>query len=113
MRTRSTEALVTQTIVTPLPAVTTPFQNLGPIRISSENQLTGFLNIPPISPIRLPFIVNIIGEETPKESPADRAYDKWIELEERMKMIEGSNLYDLVKETEICLVSNVMVPKDF
>lgn len=113
MRTRSKEALVTQTIVAPLPTVTTPFQNPGLIGTSSKNQFTGFLNIPPISPIRLPFVVNIIGEETPKESSADRAYDKWMELEEMMKMIEGSNLYDLVKAAEIRLVSNVMVLKDF
>ena len=30
-----------------------------------------------------------------------------------MKVIEGSNLYELVKETEICLVPNIIVPKDF
>jgi hypothetical protein len=34
-------------------------------------------------------------------------------LEENMKIIEGSNLYDLVKAAEICLVSNIVVPKDF
>jgi hypothetical protein len=80
LQTRSTEAPVTQTIVTPLLAVTTPFQNSSPIRTSSENQFTGFLNILPIGPIRLPFVVNIIVEETPKKSPADRAYDKWMEI---------------------------------
>jgi len=30
-----------------------------------------------------------------------------------MKAIEGSNLYDLVKETEMCFVSNVTVLKEF
>jgi hypothetical protein len=39
------------------------------------------------------------------------AYNKWEALEERMTMIEGSNLHDLVKATKICLVSNIVVPK--
>jgi hypothetical protein len=30
-----------------------------------------------------------------------------------MKVIKGSNIYDLVKAAEMCLVSNVIVPKDF
>jgi hypothetical protein len=31
-------------------------------------------------------MVNVIGEETLKESPTDRAYNRWVGLEERMKV---------------------------
>ena len=34
-------------------------------------------------------------------------------LEERMRAIEGTNLYDPIKATEMCLVPNVVIPKKF
>jgi hypothetical protein len=34
-------------------------------------------------------------------------------LDEKMKMIEESNLYNLVKAAKMCLVLNVAVSKDF
>jgi len=33
-------------------------------------------------------------------------------IEERLKAIEGTNLYDMVKVVEICLVLKVVVPKN-
>jgi hypothetical protein len=39
--------------------------------------------------------------------------DKWVALEERFRAVEGNNLIHLVIATEICLVPNIMVPKEF
>jgi hypothetical protein len=58
-------------------------------------------------------VVGVVSEEAQKANPGDKAYDRWIKLEEMMKVIKGSNIYDLVKAAEMCLVSNVIVPKDF
>jgi hypothetical protein len=39
--------------------------------------------------------------------------DKWIAWEEKLRVVEGFDTYDLVKTVEICLVPNVVVPKNF
>lgn len=65
------------------------------------------------SPIRLPSTVELTKEETSKEKIIEEAYDKCTALEERMRVIEGSNLNDLVKAIEICSVLNVIVLKEF
>jgi len=33
-------------------------------------------------------------------------------IKERLKAIEGANLYDVIKAVEICLVLKVVVPKN-
>ena len=40
-------------------------------------------------------------------------YDKLTALEERLKAVEGADLYDPVYVVEMCLVPNVVVPKEF
>jgi ribosomal protein S26 len=40
-------------------------------------------------------------------------YDKVEALETRVKAIKGVKLYNPVEATQICLVSNVIVPKNF
>ncbi|XP_034908128.2 uncharacterized protein [Populus alba] len=40
-------------------------------------------------------------------------YDKLTALEERLKAVEGADLYDPVYAAEMCLVPNVVVPKEF
>jgi hypothetical protein len=48
-----------------------------------------------------------------KPSHEDIDYEKIPRLEARVKAIEGADLYDLVQVTEICLVMNMIVPKNF
>jgi hypothetical protein len=53
-------------------------------------------------------MVGVVSEEGPKDNLSDKAYyDRWTWLEESMKVVEESNLYDPVKATKICLVPNV------
>jgi hypothetical protein len=35
--------------------------------------------------------------------------DKLIDLEQRMRTFEGTNLHDFVKATEMCLVPNMII----
>jgi hypothetical protein len=39
-------------------------------------------------------------------------HDKWV-LERRLRAIEGNNLIDLVLTVKICLVPNIVMPKEF
>jgi hypothetical protein len=40
-------------------------------------------------------------------------HDKWIALEERLREVEENDFIDLVLAIEVCLVPNIMVPKEF
>jgi hypothetical protein len=42
-----------------------------------------------------------------------RDYDKLITLKERLRAVEGNNPTDHVLAIEVCLVPNIMVPKEF
>jgi hypothetical protein len=39
--------------------------------------------------------------------------EKWTALEERIRAVEGNHLYDPVKAAEMCLVPNIIIPKNF
>jgi len=39
--------------------------------------------------------------------------DKLTALEQRMRTFEGTSLHDLIKAAEMCLVPNVIIPKNF
>jgi hypothetical protein len=39
--------------------------------------------------------------------------DKLTTIEKRLRAIEGTNFYDLVKAVEMCLVPNIVVLKKF
>ena len=43
----------------------------------------------------------------------DEGLEKWDALEERVRAVEGNNLYDPVKAAEMCLVPNIVIPKKF
>jgi hypothetical protein len=43
----------------------------------------------------------------------DEGLEKWVALEERVRAVEGNNLYDPVKAAEMCLVPNIVIPKKF
>jgi hypothetical protein len=40
-------------------------------------------------------------------------YDKWTALEERLKAVEGNDLFDPIRAAEVCLVPNILIPKKF
>jgi len=40
-------------------------------------------------------------------------YDKWIALEERLRTVEGNDLFDPIRVVEVCLVPNIVIPKEF
>ena len=94
LKAKSIEALDTQPIVAYRPTTITYFQNPSLNETSLESSYE--------------------REEDMKEKPVEeKAYEKQVALEKMMRVIEGSNLYDLVKATEMCLVSNVTIPKEF
>jgi hypothetical protein len=40
-------------------------------------------------------------------------HDKWVALEERLRVVEGNNLIHPVITAEVCLVPNIVVPNEF
>ena len=55
---------------------------------------------------------------TKKESQKNKmvkedGLDKWVALEQRLMVFEGSTLLDYIKVIEMCLVPNVVIPKKF
>jgi hypothetical protein len=61
-----------------------------------------------------PTAIDAFASESWKtKSHEDIDYEKIPRLEARVKAIEGADLYDLVQVTEICLVLNIIVPKNF
>jgi hypothetical protein len=39
--------------------------------------------------------------------------DKWVAWVEKFRVVEGFDVYDLVRTAKICLIPNVVVPKEF
>lgn len=39
--------------------------------------------------------------------------DRWATLEERLRVIEGDDLFNPIQVVEVCLVPNIVVPKKF
>jgi hypothetical protein len=61
-----------------------------------------------------PAVIDPFANESHKtKSSNDIDQDKMAALEARIRVIEGVDLYDLVRATEMCLVPNVVVPKKF
>jgi len=55
---------------------------------------------------------------TTKGIPVDRSpslmdQDKLFALEERLRAVEGNDWFDPMRAAEVCLVPNIVVPKDF
>jgi hypothetical protein len=77
----------------------------------------GTKNIPITHPIMHAQVLTIIdltkGESHGVKSFGHPKQDKWVAWEERFRVVEGFDVYDLVRAAEICLVPNVVVPKEF
>ncbi|XP_073261622.1 uncharacterized protein [Populus alba] len=68
----------------------------------------------PARPIQIPITLDLTNED-----PHDFKFsnhegdDKWTALEERLRAIEGSDLFDPIRAAEVCLVPNIVIPKKF
>jgi len=65
-------------------------------------------------PAQVPTIIDL----TMRESHGVKSFghpkqDKWVVWEERFRVVKGFDVYDLVRVAEICLILNVMIPKEF
>jgi hypothetical protein len=98
------------------PSFTAQFQPMPTasfIPPSEPHDVDHFLPAQPAFPIRIPHIVPG-GEEPQRDRTVDEdGQEKLAALEERMRVIEGNNLYDPVKAAEMCLVPNVVIPRKF
>ena len=67
-----------------------------------------------ITPTQMSAIIDLTMEEPHEIKPSDHSNQvKWAALEEILRVVKGSDFYDLIRATKICLVSNVVVPKKF
>jgi hypothetical protein len=67
-----------------------------------------FVPITPIQPTHAP------AEGTlDNRSPSLMDHNKLFALEERLRVVEGNDWFDPMRAAEVCLVPNIVVPKDF
>lgn len=101
LREKYIEALGTQPTTTTHLTTITLFhqQNSGPSRTSPKSQFMGhYPYVQPICPIGLTPTVDFIGDKAMKKKLVEEeAYEKQMALEERMRAIERSNLYTIIK----------------
>jgi hypothetical protein len=73
-----------------------------------------FVPITPILPTHAPIAVDLTAKGTPdNRSPNLMDQDKLFALEERLRAVEGNDWFNPTQAAEVCLVPNIMVPKDF
>lgn len=118
LRSKSGEGTSTQPAFTTqiplMPATLFNPSNLGTSRISSESQYVTHFLTQPVYPMRIPKAVEpTLVESHHDKMVGDEGLEKWVALEERVRVVEGNNLYDPVKAVEMCLVPNVVIPKKF
>jgi len=77
----------------------------------------GTKGIPITHPIMFAQVLTIIdltiGESYGVKSFGHPKQDKWVAWEEKFRVVEGFDVYDLVRAAKICLIPNVVVPKEF
>jgi len=65
-------------------------------------------------PAPAPAIIDLVANESHKTKSSNGIdQDKMAALEARIRAIEGADLYDPIHVVEMCLVPNVVVPKEF
>ncbi|XP_034892100.1 uncharacterized protein [Populus alba] len=102
-------AVATPSISMPAAPFVFPPQNLGANPSAFEQQFTA--NVPPA---QVPVTVNLATDDPQRMKFSENVdYDKLTALEERLKAVEGADLYDPVYAAEMCLVPNVVVPRKF
>jgi hypothetical protein len=67
-----------------------------------------------VQPTQPPITVDLTAEGTPNNrSTSLMNHDKLSALEERLRAVKGNDWFDPMRATEVCLVPNIVVPKDF
>jgi hypothetical protein len=117
LRTKFGEGTSSQqlTILQPPIALVIPdSQNLGANTATKPQGTTSIPMAHLITPAQVSAIIDLTMEEPYEVKPSDHSnQDKWSTLEERLKVVEGSDFYDLIRATKICSVSNVIMSKKF
>jgi hypothetical protein len=86
--------------------------NLGANRVSSEFQQA--MHFQPAYPARISSTIDSTEKGSQKGNMIKKdKLNKFIALEQRMRAFEGIHLYDPIKAAEMCLVPNVVIPKNF
>ncbi|XP_073260719.1 uncharacterized protein [Populus alba] len=68
----------------------------------------------PARPIQIPIIMDLTKEDAHDFKFSNyEGDDKWTALEERLRAIEGNDLFDPIRAAEVCLVPNIVIPKKF
>eukprot|EP00258_Populus_trichocarpa_P037241 XP_024453260.1 uncharacterized protein LOC112326933 [Populus trichocarpa] len=68
----------------------------------------------PTRPIQIPITMDLTNEDPHDVKLSNHeGYDKWTALEERLRAVEGNDLFDPVRAAEVCLVPNIVIPKKF
>ena len=68
----------------------------------------------PTQPIQIPITMDLTNEDPQDVRVSDHVgYDKWTALEERLRAVEGNDLFDPIRAAEVCLVPNIVIPKKF
>jgi len=85
-------------------------QNLGADSTAEQH----FVPIAPIPSSQAPITVDLTADGLPENRSTDfMNYDKLSALEERLRAVEGNDWFDLMQAVEVCLVPNIIVPKNF
>jgi len=86
--------------------------NLGANRVSSEFQQA--MHFQPSYPARISSTIDSTKKGSQKGNMIKKdELNKFIALEQRMSAFEGIHLNDPIKAAEMCLVPNVVIPKNF
>jgi len=73
-----------------------------------------FVHITPIPSSQAPITFDLTADGPPGNRSTNFVnYDKLFALEERLRAVEGNDWFDPMRATEVCLVPNIIVPKNF
>ncbi|KAL3583079.1 hypothetical protein D5086_017411 [Populus alba] len=68
----------------------------------------------PTRPIQIPITMDLTNKDPHDVKFSNHeGYDKWTALEERLRAVEGNDLFDPIRAAEVCLVPNIVIPKKF
>jgi len=85
-------------------------QNLGADSTAEQY----FVPIAPIPSSQAPITMDLTADGPPGNRSIDFVnYDKLSALEERLRAVEGNDWFDPMRAAEVCLVPNIIVPKNF
>jgi len=85
-------------------------QNLGADSTAEQH----FVPIAPIPSSQAPITVDLTTDGPPSNRSTDFVnYDKLSALEGRLRAVEGNDWFDHKRAAKVCLVPNIIVPKNF